>query len=258
MQERGWIMIEVTGLLHFAGGRPILQELDFSIRKNDFVLIFGKNGAGKSTLLKILAGMIPVGKGEVLIDGKNVAHYTKKELATMLSYLPQSDEFGLPILVKDVLLAGRYPYRSIFKKLSDRDREIFAEGVERFGLGDLLQRNVQTLSGGERKKVLLATAFIQDVPIILLDEPVNFLDPGSTVQLIKMLDNLHESGKTILLVAHEIERFISSANKMLALKNGRISYFGKKMFSPELFREVFQVDFQRTYFGAKEIIFVNE
>ena len=251
-------MIEVAGLRHCAGERPILQELDFSIKKNDFVLIFGQNGAGKSTLLRILAGMIPAGKGEVLLNGKNVAHYSKRELATLLSYLPQSDEFGLPILVKDILLAGRYPYRSIFKKLSKRDREIFAEGVERFGLGALLARNMQTLSGGERKKVLLATAFIQDVPLILLDEPVNFLDPGSTVQLIKMLENLRDSGKTILLVAHEIERFFSSANKMLALKNGRMSYFGDKKFSRELFREVFQVDFQRTFFDGKEILFVNE
>jgi len=251
-------MIEVIGLLHSAGERLILQELDFSIKKNDFVLIFGQNGAGKSTLLRILAGIIPAGAGKILINGKNIVHYSKREIATLLSYLPQSDEFSLPILVKDILLAGRYPYRSFFKKLSDRDREIFAEGVERFGLGDLLQRNMQTLSGGERKKVLLATAFIQDVPLILLDEPVNFLDPGSTVQLIKMLKNLHESGKTILLVSHEIERFFPSANKMLALKNGRMSYFGKKMFSPELFQEVFQVDFQRTFFGSKEIIFVNE
>ena len=251
-------MIEVAGLLHCAGARPILQELDFSIAKNDFVLIFGQNGAGKSTLLRILAGMLPAGKGEVLINGKNVAHYSKRELATLLSYLPQSDEFGLPILVKDILLAGRYPYRSLFQRLAKRDREIFAEGVDRFGLGDLLTRNMQTLSGGERKKVLLASAFIQDVPIILLDEPGNFLDPGSTVQLIKMLDGLRDSGKTILLVSHEIERFFPSANKMLALKNGRMSYFGNKKFSRELFQEVYQVNFQRTYFDGKEIIFVNE
>jgi iron complex transport system ATP-binding protein len=251
-------MIEVSGLSYFAGTRPLLHELDFSIKKNDFVLIFGQNGAGKSTLLRILSGMVPASKGEVSINGRNVAHYSRRELATLLSYLPQSDEFGLPILVKDILLAGRYPYRSVFKKLSDRDHEIFAEGVKRFGLGDLLQRNMQSLSGGERKKVLLATAFIQDVPIILLDEPVNFLDPGSTVQLIKMLKNLHDSGKTILVVSHEIEHFFPSANKMLALKNGEMSYFGRKMFSPELFQEVFQVGFQRTFFGSKEIIFVNE
>jgi ABC-type cobalamin/Fe3+-siderophores transport system ATPase subunit len=251
-------MIDVTGLFRFAGARPILQGIDFSIKKNDFVLIFGQNGAGKSTLLKILAGLIPADRGEVLINGENVSRYSKRELATVLSYLPQSDEFGLPILVKDVLLAGRYPYRAIFKKPTERDREIFFEGVTRFALGDLLQRNTQTLSGGERKKVLLATAFIQDVPIILLDEPVNFLDPGSTLQLIKMLKSLHDSGKTILLVSHEIENFFPLATKMLALKNGRMKFFGRKSFSPELLQEVFQVGFQRTFFGGKEIIFVNE
>jgi iron complex transport system ATP-binding protein len=251
-------MIRVAGLSHFFGLRPILQGLDFSIKKNDFVLIFGQNGAGKSTLLRILAGMIPVQKGEVSINGKSITHYSKRELATVLTYLPQSDEFGLPILVKDILLAGRYPYRSIFKKLSDRDRELFAEGVDSFGLGELLERNMQTLSGGERKKVLLATAFIQDVPLILLDEPMNFLDPGSTFQLIKMLDTLHRQGKTILLVAHAIEYIFPHANKILALKNGSKCYFGDKIFSSELFQITYQVSFQRTLIGNKEIIFINE
>lgn len=251
-------MIQVTELSHFAGTRPILQGLDFSIEKNDFVLIFGQNGAGKSTLLRILSGLIQAKRGVVSINGKSVAHYSKKELATMVSFLPQSDEFGLPILVSDILLAGRYPYRSIFKKLSERDQELLAEGIECFGLGDMLKRNMQTLSGGERKKVLLATAFIQDVPIILLDEPMNFLDPGSTFHLIKMLESLHRQGKTILIVSHDIQCFFPYANKILALKDGKNRYFGNKMFSPELFHEIYQVSFQRTQVGNREIIFVNE
>jgi len=251
-------MIKVTGLSYFAGMRPILRDLNFSIEKNDFVLIFGQNGAGKSTLLRILSGIVSAKKGEVMIAGKNVALYSKKELATMLSFLPQSDEFELPILVKDILLSGRYPYRSIFKKLSDRDNDVYEKGIERFALGDLLGRNIQTLSGGERKKVLLATAFIQDVPIILLDEPINSLDPGSTVHLKKMLEYLHHEGKTIVLVSHEIEHFFPYANKILALKNGEKSYFGEKIFSPQLFHEVYEVSFQRTLIGGKEIIYVNE
>ncbi len=243
---------------HFAGNRPILQGLDFSVEKGDFVLIFGQNGAGKSTLLRILSGLIPAKKGGVLLNGKSIAHYSKKELATLLSFLPQSDEFDLPILVRDILLAGRYPYQSVFKKLSARDHELFAEGVEYFGLGDLLERNMQTLSGGEKKKVLLASAFIQDVPLILLDEPVNFLDPGSTFHFIKMLDSLHRKGKTILLVSHEIQYFFPYANKILALKGGRNCYFGDKTFSDELFQEIYQVSFKQTFVGKREIIFVNE
>jgi iron complex transport system ATP-binding protein len=251
-------MIQVADLSYVAGGHAILQALDFSIQKNDFVLIFGPNGAGKSTLLKILAGIIPAKTGEISINGKPLAGYSKRELATQLSYLPQSDEFGLPILVKDILLAGRYPYRSLFKKPSDRDTQLITEGIERFGLGELLQRNMQNLSGGERKKVLLATAFIQDVPLILLDEPMNFLDPGSTVHLAEMLKNLHRNGKTIILVSHEIEHFFPYATKLLALKKGKKCYFGHKIFSPELFKDVFQVSFQRIFVEKKEVIFVNE
>ena len=206
-------------------GKHILQELDLSIQENDFVLIFGRNGAGKSTLLKILAGIIPAGCGEVLVMGKNIAQLSKRELATKLSFLPQSDDFCLPLLVKDVLLSGRYPYQSLFRDFSKKDFELYQEAVERFALADLVYRNIQTLSGGERKKVLLATAFIQDVPLILLDEPLNFLDPASAFQMIKMLENFHRKGKTILIVSHLIEYFFPHANKILALKERENTLF---------------------------------
>ena len=251
-------MVEARGLSFAVGTRPILHGLDFSIEPRDFLLVFGQNGAGKSTLLRLLAGMLPAEKGDVLLSGKSLASYSKRELAARLCYLPQSDEFILPILVRDILLAGRYPYRSLFKKLSRRDREIFDSGVEQFRLGDLLERNMQTLSGGERKKVLLASAFIQDVPLILLDEPLNFLDPGSAFHLVKMLEALNREGKTIVVVSHEIEHFFLQANKMLALKNGGVRYFGAKQFSAELLRDVYQVSFQRIVVGEREIIFVHE
>ncbi|MBN2346258.1 MAG: ABC transporter ATP-binding protein [Candidatus Aminicenantes bacterium] len=254
----GGSLIRVAGLRYVAGGRVILDGLDLAIEKNDFLLIIGQNGAGKSSLLRILSGILPVSQGEVLVEGKSIAHYSRRELAKRISYLPQSDEFTLPILVKDILLAGRYPYRSLFGKLGRHDLDLLEEGVERFRLGSLLTRNMQTLSGGERKKVLLATSFIQDVPVILLDEPVNFLDPGSAVQLLQMLRELHENGRTILLVSHEIERFFSASTKILALKGGKNRYFGTKVFSPSLLQDVFQVNFERLRRGDKEIIYLNE
>jgi iron complex transport system ATP-binding protein len=251
-------MIEVRGLACSIGKRQILAGMDFVVEKNDFVLVFGQNGAGKSTLLRVLAGLLRAERGEVALAGKNLELYSRRELATRLSYLPQSDEFSLPIMVEDVLLASRYPYRSVFKQFTAADREAYAAGVTEFGLESLLQRNMQTLSGGERKKVLLAGAFIQDVPLVLLDEPLNFLDPGSASRLVRMLAALQHKGKTILIVSHEVERFFPYANKILALKSGRQCYFGDKIFSPELFREVYGVSFQRAYAGKKEILFVDE
>ena len=251
-------MIEARRLGHAVGSRPILRAMDFDVKENDFVLIFGPNGAGKSTLMKILAGALRATAGEVLLEGRNVAHCSRRELAALMSFLPQADEFSLPLLVRDVLLAGRYPYRSLFKGLGDRDRELFASAVERFRLQGLLQRNIQTLSGGERKKVLLACSFIQDVPLILLDEPLNFLDPESSLHLTRALAEMHRDGKTIVVVAHEIERFFPFATKMLALKSGEKIYFGDKVFSRELLREVYRVDFQKIALAKREIIFVNE
>jgi iron complex transport system ATP-binding protein len=251
-------MIEARGLSFSVGSRAILHGLDFSIEQKDFVLVFGRNGAGKSTLLRILAGMLRAGKGDVSLSGRSLSSYSKRDLAVRLCYLPQSDEFVLPILVRDILLAGRYPYRSFFKKLTHRDRDIFDSGVEQFGLGGLLERNMQTLSGGERKKVLLASAFIQDVPLILLDEPLNFLDPGSAFHLVRMLEELNRDGRTIVVVSHEIEHFFPQANKMLALKDGGMRYFGVKLFSAELLRDVYQVSFQKVVAAGREIIFVHE
>jgi iron complex transport system ATP-binding protein len=251
-------MIKVAHLCYSLGHKAILQNMDFSLNENDFVLIFGPNGAGKSTLLKLLAGIISAKRGFIFIGQKNILHYSKRELATQVAYLPQFDEFSLPLLVKDVLLAGRYPYQSFFKKYSHQDYEIIEKTVERFALADYVDRNMQTLSGGERKKVLLASAFIQDVPIILLDEPLNFLDPASAMQVIKMLKEMHSQGKTILLVSHLIEYFFPQANKMLALKNGKIHYCGAKKFSAQLFHDIYQVSVKRFFIENKEVIYINE
>jgi iron complex transport system ATP-binding protein len=251
-------MIKVAHLSYSLGRKPILQNMDFSLNENDFVLIFGPNGAGKSTVLKLLAGIIVAKQGDIFIGPKNILRYSKKELATKVAYLPQFDEFSLPLLVKDVLLSGRYPYQSFFKKYSRQDYEIFEKTVEHFVLADYLDRNMQTLSGGERKKVLLASAFIQDVPLILLDEPLNSLDPASAMQVIKMLKELHDQGKTIVLVSHLIQYFFPQANKMLALKNGKTLYFGTKKFSEQLFHDIYQVSVKRVFVENKEIIYINE
>ena len=221
-------------------------------------MIFGPNGAGKSTLLKLLAGMLAATQGDIFIGPKNILRYAKKELARQVAYLPQFDEFSLPLLVRDVLMSGRYPYGSLFKKYSLQDRHVVERTVERFALREVIDRNMQTLSGGERKKVMLASAFIQDVPIVFLDEPLNSLDPASALQVIKMLGEMHAAGKTIVLVSHLLHYFFPQANRMLALKDGAMHYFGEKKFSAPLFREIYQVKLERAFIENREIIYVNE
>lgn len=251
-------MLEVRGLSYSAGRRPILQGIDLTVDANDFLLVFGRNGAGKSTLLRLLAGRLGAGAGQVRLAGRELSAYSRRELARWVSYLPQADEFPLPLLVGDLLLAGRYPYRSLFRGPSPVDIAAVGSGASRFGLEALLQRNVQTLSGGERKRALLAAAFIQDVPLILLDEPLSFLDPGGARQLTRLLSGLHREGRTIVVVSHEIERLFPLATRMLALDAGRVRYFGPRTFSAELFRDVYGIPFQKVAAAGRELIVADE
>lgn len=251
-------MISVERLSHSLGRRAVLHDLNFHLHENDFVLVFGPNGAGKSTLLKLLAGVLAAEQGTILINRKKISHYSKKELATRIAYLPQSEDFNLPLRVEDVLYSGRYPYQTLFRGYARRDHELVEQAVERFEMGGWLGRNVQTLSGGERKKVLLASAFIQDVPIVLLDEPLNDLDPAGASQVRLMLKQMHAMGKTIVLISHALELVFAQATRMLALKNGRIRYFGEKQFLPDLFHDIYQVSLKRIVGENREIIYVDE
>lgn len=251
-------MIEAQDLQYASGGRAILRGLEFTVAAGDFLLVCGRNGAGKSTLLRLLSGRAGASGGAVRLGGRALAGYSRRELAARLTYLPQADEFALPLLVRDILLAGRYPYRSLFRAYGRRDREAFDAGVARFGLAGLLARNIQTLSGGERKKVLLAAAIIQDVPLLLLDEPLAALDPGSALGLVADLAALHCGGKTIVVVSHEIERLLPQATKMLALDQGRVCYFGPKTFEPELLRRIYGVSFGRATVNGREIVYAGE
>lgn len=251
-------MMKINSLGWTAGGRAILRQVNFTVERNDFVLVFGANGAGKSTLLRLMAGLLHPAAGEVLLEGRSVALHSRRELAARLSYLAQNDEFELPVLVKDILQASRYPYRSFLNRLSQADREAIVRGVEEFGLEELLPRNMQTLSGGEKRKVLLAGALIQDVPLILLDEPLNYLDPGSAASLLKGLRRLHGKGKTMVVVSHEVERFFPLANKIVALKRGEARYAGERVFSRELLRDIYGVAFRQAVCENREILFVDE
>jgi iron complex transport system ATP-binding protein len=250
--------IEIHDLTYQIKGKTILNDVNLKIKKSDFWLIFGPNGAGKTTLFKILTGLIVNYKGEIHVDTENIKKKSRKEMAKKISYLPQFDEFSLPLSVKEILLAGRYPYTSFFRDYSTNDYAILNEAVEQFGLGDFLNRDINTLSGGERKKVLLASAFIQDVSIILLDEPFTFLDPQAASNLKKNLVTLNKGGKTIIIISHHIETLFPLVNKTAAMKDGALVYSGQRKFDPAILKQIYGIRFNRTSANNREIIYIDE
>lgn len=251
-------MITIDNISYGINKKEILANINLKIEKGDSCLVFGPNGAGKTTLLKILSGLITDFSGDIRIEGKNIKEFTRKEMAKILSYQPQFEEFSLPISIKEILLAGRYPYKSFFKDYSQEDYQIYDEVVKQFNLAEFINRDINTLSGGERKKVMLASAIIQDVSIILYDEPFTFLDPEAVSSLKKMMVKLQKGDKTQVVVSHNFETLYPIVDKIVAIKNGRIIYSGEKIFDKEMLKTTYNTPFEKVTFKGKEIIFPHE
>lgn len=251
-------MIEIEKLNFRIRDKVILRDINLKILPGDFWLIFGPNGAGKTTLFRIICGLIMNYRGDIRVFSKNIKTESRKNLAKKMAYLPQFDEFSLPLSVREILLSGRYPYTSFFRDYSTNDYAILNEAVEQFGLGDFLNRDINTLSGGERKKVMLASAFIQDVSIILLDEPFTFLDPRSASNLKKLLANLNSQGKTLVVISHQIETLFPLVNKTAALKDGELVYSGQRKFDPAMLKQIYGIRFNQTSANNREIIYIDE
>jgi iron complex transport system ATP-binding protein len=251
-------MIEVENLSYRLHKKTILEKIELKVEAGDFWLIFGPNGAGKTTLLKILCGFIHHFEGSARVSAVDIKKISFKELAKVISYQPQFDEFSLPLKVKDILLAGRYPYKSFFRDYSDEDYRVYRGVVERLGLEQFLGRDINTLSGGERKKVMLASAFIQDVSVILFDEPFTFLDPEAISNLKRMMIEMNGLGKTLMVVSHNFEILFPIVDKILALKQGQIVYSGSKVFDKEILKRTYNTGFEKIMFKGKEIIVMDE
>ena len=234
-------MIQICGVGLKIRGRAILESVNLTISSGDFWLIFGPNGAGKTTLFKVMTGMIQAETGTVRVAGKEIQKHTRRSLAREISYLPQFDEFTLPVTVRDILLSGRYPYAPWWQGYLAEDIEKMETAARQLGLEDFLPRDINTLSGGERKMVMLASAFIQDVSTILLDEPYTFLDPRATFLLNEKLRQLNDQGKTLVVISHQIDLIQPLASKMAAFKNGRLIFSGDRIYDPALFGKVYGI-----------------
>jgi len=238
--------------------KTILKDICFNIEKNSITQIFGPNGAGKTTLFKIIAGVITDYTGSILINNKKLTDIPVKKLAKELTFLPQFHHFSLPVSVKDILIAGRYPYSSLFSSYSKTDMDILYNAVEEFELQDIIDRDATTLSGGEIKKVMLASAFIQNVPLILLDEPFVSLDPLSAVKLKNLLVKLNNNGKTIVVISHRMELMYPVASDIVAINEGKIIYSGKKDGNLNILKKTLGTNFKRQIINNKEYLYFDE
>ena len=218
--------LEISGLSLSLGGTDILKNVSFDIPRGAFLSVVGPNGAGKTTLLRCVMGVIGSWTGDVLVGGRPLDTYRRRNLARLVSYVPQSDEMVFPYTGRELVMMGRYPHLSPFTRTNRADIEVVERTLEITGTSSLADRDMRTLSGGERQKVLIAGALAQEAGIMLLDEPTTFLDPRHTDEILSILADLNESGVTVVMVTHDINHAAYYADSVTALVNGLVAFNG--------------------------------
>jgi iron complex transport system ATP-binding protein len=192
-----------TQLAVEVAGRALVRELQLTSAAGTVTAILGRNGAGKTMTLHTLAGLRAPARGVVTLDGVQLAAWPRRALARKLGLLTQTTEDPFPSTVLDSVLVGRHPHIDFWRWESDADRAIARAALAAVALADLAEREVDTLSGGERRRVALAALLAQDPGVFLLDEPINHLDPHHQLDVLKLLRARARAGRTVVMSLHD-------------------------------------------------------
>lgn len=200
---------------------PVISDINLELRSGQLACLIGENGIGKSTLLKTLTGFLPKLKGSLLLGNRDIESFSQRELARQVSIVVTQKPDVQNLTIEEIIGLGRSPYTGFFGRLRAEDRKVVDDAIATMGIEKLRGRMIQTLSDGERQKVMIAKALAQETPIILLDEPTAFLDFPSKAETFQSLQRMaHERDKLILLSTHDLELAVRFADSLLEVKKG--------------------------------------
>jgi len=228
------------------GRKDILRDVSFSVRRGQYLTVIGPNGAGKTTLLKCLDRIVGRWAGRIEVCGRALEDYRQRDLARLLSYVPQADGRGLPFTAEQFVLMGRYPYLSPFASITRHDRQVVQEVLQRTRTAEFAGRMLQTLSGGERQRVYIAAALAQQSEILLLEEPTTFLDYRHQAEIRELLAAVNRrSGVTIVAVTHDVNPAVLESDQVVALREGAVVFCGPpcELMRPDVLREIYGTEF---------------
>jgi iron complex transport system ATP-binding protein len=236
----------VQGLCCRLGDRPVLTDVSLEVAAGEFLSIVGPNGAGKSTLVKCLNGVLRDWQGSVELDGIDVRSASPRELARRAAYVPQFRSGSATFRVSEFLLMSRYARQGPFSAPGQADLAAVDGALDLTGTAHLRERSLETLSGGESQKVYIAAALAQECPILLLDEPVTFLDPRYQHEVNLLLKRLNrEQAMTVVTISHDINSAVLSSHRVLGLKGGRVVFLDRieALMQPEQLQAIFDTEF---------------
>lgn len=228
--------------------KAILPPINVSLNEGDLIALIGPNGAGKSTLFKTLTAHIKPVAGNIELMGKELSLYSPKDKAKLIGLVLTSRPDDMFLKVFDVVASGRCPYTNFFGKIEKEDENIIIESLEIVGINNLIDRYFDTLSDGEKQKVMIAKTIAQNTPIIFMDEPTAFIDYPSKIELFSLMKKLTtERKKTIIFSSHDLELLLRYTDNLWMISKGKELVSGKK-------NELLDKGIVNEYFNLKENI----
>ena len=228
--------------------KAILPPINVSLEEGSLIALIGPNGAGKSTLFKTLTAHIKAIGGSVELMGKELSEYSAKEKAMLIGLVLTERPDDMFLKVYDVVASGRCPYTNFLGKIEKEDENVIQESLDIVGINQLKDRYFNTLSDGEKQKVMIAKTLAQNTPIIFMDEPTAFIDYPSKIELFSLMKMLtKERNKTIIFSSHDLELLLRYTDDIWLISKGKQLISAKK-------DDLIGNDILKEYFNLKEDI----
>lgn len=234
----------------------VLDNVCLNLEDGEIGILLGKNGGGKSTLFKIIVGLLKPSQGEIYFNDINLNKIKIKERAKLISYVPQNIQFG-DLTVYETILSGRVTHYSLFPSI--KDVEIVQNVIKEMGLERFLNKNVNELSGGEKQKIAIARALVQEPKILIFDEPTGNLDIGNEQLILQEAKKIcRNKNISILISIHDISIASYYGDKFFLLKDNKIKYSGdKEIINEETISDIFDVKATIKEIENKKFIYIE-
>lgn len=237
-------LIATKGLTFAYDEEPVLRDISLNFQAGEFTGVIGPNGSGKSTLLKLIGGILPSSHESVYFKNRELDHYKKKELAVSIAWIPQEKQMTFSFKVIDIVLMGRHPYLSPLAFEGEDDYQIAEEAMKQTQVLEFANRSFNEISGGEKQRVMIASAISQKPEIMLLDEPTSALDIKYQIEILSILKQLNEQeNKSLILAMHDLHLASKFCKRLVLLKEGRVFCEGPpaEVLKKEILEEVYGV-----------------